>query len=136
ESGVLAFVHRRLAEYFYTRDLMARGLAPPVKSIAEDSKLREALVLYCCVAADALAAAIARQCWERIQVIVEDEAIVVETDRYQAQPHLRFLLDAFRHNPKLLGDAQQKLADYIERCLVLPSPLITLFDNYKASFGW
>jgi hypothetical protein len=127
ETGLMSFAHRRFAEYFATRDQIARGLTLSSESIALDSKWRDALVLYCQLANDRESIAVAEKCWENIAAGLTPNSISTSEERYQAQLHLRFLLEAFRHRPVLLATHRHVLSDYIRASLEQP-PKTDSFD--------
>lgn len=127
ETGLISFAHRRFAEYFATRDQIARGLTLSSESIALDSKWRDALVLYCQLANDQESIAVAEKCWEKIAAGLTPDPISTSEERYQAQLHLRFLLEAFRHRPVLLATHRHVLSDYIRSSLEQP-PKTDSFD--------
>ena len=104
-----SFVHRRFAEYFIVEKMIEdESIDVDYKSIPEDSKWRDALVLYCEVASFEKAQEIANFCWDTISSINDPKDIrVIHT--------VRFLRDAFKARKDCLVDFEEDLAEYLDK---------------------
>jgi hypothetical protein len=89
-----SFGHRRFNEYFVVQHLL-KGIRIEgyLEDIPTDSRWRDALILYCEVAEEEQAVAIAIFCWSNIQCLAED---TVPKDYLRVIHSLRFLSDAFK----------------------------------------
>ena len=90
EPHTFSFVHRRFLEYLVTTRMLAQPGPPPFQTILDDSRGRDATVLYAQLCDDASAAHLARRCWKEI------ETHLGKPDDRSGIHSLRFLIDAFR----------------------------------------
>jgi len=90
EPHTFSFVHRRFLEYLVTTRMLAQPGPPPFQAILDDSRGRDATVLYAQLCDDASAAHLARRCWKEI------ETHLGKPDDRSGIHSLRFLIDAFR----------------------------------------
>ncbi len=104
-----SFVHRRINEYFVAKRLLDSPDSIVLDVIPSDSRYRDALALYCEVAAASSAKTIADFCWRKV-----NESIgAADIEGHQRAVHcLRFLRDAFRARPECLSFLPE-LAAYI-----------------------
>jgi len=112
-----SFVHRRFFEYFLARHFIANPELVDVDEIMQDSRARDALVLYCEVAKEPEAIAVAGACWAQIRVamLTEGDQISLYGSEYLKAIHcLRFLSDAFRSRQACLGAFRDELATYAD----------------------
>lgn len=108
-----SFVHRRFNEYFVVQRLKEQPDRVPADSIPTDSRWRDALVLYCGVAEEARARAIAEFCWGEISRIA-DRTVDMSDPQYMRAVHcLRFLKEAFRARLGCVDAFRDELARYI-----------------------
>ncbi len=107
DASKFSFVHRRFAEYFIVEKMILdEDTHIDYKSIPEDSKWRDALVLYCEVASFEKVQEIANFCWQTIETINNPKDVrVIHT--------VRFLRDAFKSRKDCLIDFEEDLAKYI-----------------------
>lgn len=108
-----SFVHRRFAEFFAVRGMLKDQGPVEYHSIPEDSRWRDALVVYCSVAPEQTAREIANYCWTMVQSHIG--GLCHETIE-GAKPGihlLRFLKDAFRSRPECLSEFQVPLTDTV-----------------------
>jgi hypothetical protein len=112
-----SFVHRRFFEYFLARYFIANPELVDVGDIMRDSRARDALVLYCEVAKEPEAIAVAGACWTQIRVamLTEGDRVSLYGPDYLKAIHcLRFLSDAFRSRQACLGAFRDELAAYAD----------------------
>ena len=110
DESNFSFVHRRFAEYFIVEKMILNedNIDVDYKSIPEDSKWRDALVLYCEVASLKKAKEIANFCWKTIDTINNPNDLrVIHT--------VRFLRDAFKGRKECLTDFENELYEYIDK---------------------
>lgn len=111
----LSFVHRRFAEFFVVRAIMADAREVPLNAIPEDSRWRDCLVVYCGVAPKGKVQTIADFCWS---VIEQHSADLDGAEVHKAQRaihSLRFLRDAFLGRLDCLAGFQEELSKRILR---------------------
>ncbi len=106
DESRFSFVHRRFAEYFAVQKMLQEDYAVDFEAIPSDSRYRDALVLYCEVAEEEKAIAIADFCWSCIQD-------AENRTRLEVIHALRFLNDAFKGRKELLINFQDDLGNYI-----------------------
>ncbi len=117
EERNFSFVHRRFNEYFLISKLIDNPQKVSLESIPNDSKWRDALVLYCEVASDEELKKIAEFCWNEISE-AKVEKIEVNNKNYLRAIHcLRFLNDAFRTRLDCIKPFQKKLEKFIEKSI-------------------
>lgn len=119
-----SFAHRRFNEYFVVQRLKQQPDRVPADSIPTDSRWRDALVLYCEVAEEARATAIAEFCWSEV-VKMADKSLDMRDPQYLRSLHcLRFLKEAFRARAHCIGSFRDELAALIRRQLGRGSNLL------------
>lgn len=108
DDSLFSFSHRRFTEYFSVQKLIAEDADLDLQAIPTDSQWRDALVLYCEVAPEEKATAIAEFCWNTISSIdnPQDKRVIHS---------LRFLRDAFASRSNCTASFQNNLAQYINR---------------------
>jgi hypothetical protein len=94
-TQAVSFVHRRFNEYFLVARWLSGEHAPPFESIPDDSRYRDALVLYAEVANDVDAVKLAAFCWSEINSVSLGESVNAKNNM-RAVHALRFLTEAFR----------------------------------------
>ena len=110
DTEQFSFVHRRFAEYFIADGLDAESVLAKRDSIPTDSRWRDALVLYCEVAEEQDARAIANYCWTEIQYKLDSPD---HASRSSAMHALRFLTDAFQARRAMISDFADDLAELL-----------------------
>ncbi len=105
-----SFIHRRFNEYFVAQKLLECPELVPINSIPNDSRWRDALVLFCEVAPEEIATKIADFCiglslsWELPNRFTEHQAnSVTALERMHC---LRFLSDSFKGRKECLNQAK------------------------------
>ena len=107
-----SFVHRRFNEYFVVQHLLhSASIDKYWEDIPTDSRWRDALVLYCEVAEEDKATAIARFCWSNIQFLAIDNLPI---DYLRAIHSLRFLSDAFKSRLGYIRSFSEELGKIIK----------------------
>jgi hypothetical protein len=126
----LAFVHRRFAEFFVVRAMLAADEPLPIASIPKDSRWRDCLAVYCGVAPRERIQPIADFCWEVIKA--EHHTLIESQDPVSARRvvHcLRFLRDGFQSRQACLDGFRAPLGEVVETCLTSPAPLAAKFAS-------
>ena len=72
DDNRFSFVHRRFNEYFVVQRLIEQPHRVPQDAIPNDSRWRDALVLYCEVAEENKAKEIANFCWSEISKVIDN----------------------------------------------------------------
>ncbi|MBY7982991.1 NACHT domain-containing protein [Vibrio fluvialis] len=106
DEGRVSFVHRRFCEYFVVLDLLENHKEVPFDDIPKDSQWRDALVLYCEVAAPKYSQDIAKKCWN---IIKSDNG----KGSIEAIHCIRFLRDAFKSRPDSIEDIRNEIEEFI-----------------------
>jgi hypothetical protein len=106
-----SFVHRRFNEYFVSQVLLKRPENVIFDHIPNDSRWRDALVLFCELAPDEIARIMAKNCWEEIKHLKEDD--ITNQQRIRSMHSLRFLADAYRGRKESLELFSKELNDII-----------------------
>ncbi|WP_276504845.1 NACHT domain-containing protein [Terrimonas pollutisoli] len=97
-----SFVHRRFHEYFAVMYLKTMPELIPLNSIPEDSRWRDALVLFCEIGDDDSVRKIAEYCWSEI-IHLQGEGISRDVKQFLRSMHsLRFLAEAFKIRRSIL----------------------------------
>ena len=110
-----SFAHRRFNEYFVVQRLKQEPDRVPADSIPTDSRWRDALVLYCEVADESRATAIAEFCWSEV-VKMADTRLNMSDPQYLRSMHcLRFLKEAFRARTQCIVSFRDDLEKFIKR---------------------
>jgi hypothetical protein len=112
-----SFVHRRFAEYFYVQHLIRNPELVDIKSIPNDSQMRDALVLYCEVGEFSKVKEIADYCWSEILNSEDVKDIKVRNC-------LRFINDAFRGRMECIQHLRKDIADFLNHYLEEDSDII------------
>ncbi len=108
---LFSFVHRRFAEYLVAKTLDKKSLDElPIESIPQDTRWREALVLYCEVTDKETATKIAEYCWERVKLMYVYSNKMNTPEFLESIHSLRFLTTAFRSRLDCIQSFQKKLA--------------------------
>ncbi|MGM4916072.1 NACHT domain-containing protein [Tardiphaga sp. 813_E8_N1_3] len=142
-SGAFSFSHRRFNEYFLVRRLRSNRTEIPFDAIQNDSRWRDALVLYAEIADDEDAAAMVQHGWKHASQLKDLSLGLNRAAFVKARHALRFLVEGFRNRPYFLKDYQAELghiirdklaadSDYIEKKTVLES--LALMPTEPASF--
>ncbi|MDT4954001.1 MAG: hypothetical protein QOJ02_2139 [Acidobacteriota bacterium] len=108
-----SFVHRRFNEYFVVQKLMQNPRLVSLETIPKDSRLRDALVLYCEVTDDHQAKEIAEFCWLEISKATSLASDVGDQQYLRAVHCLRFLRDAFRTRIRCIDQFRDSLGGFI-----------------------
>jgi hypothetical protein len=107
------FVHRRFAEYFVVQWMRQDPSRAPEEAIPTDSRFRDALALYCEVAAEEDATRFAIHAAVQVERGGLTQA-ATSTDEYRAAVHsLRFVADAFRGRPECIAPIRERLSALI-----------------------
>ncbi|HYN77046.1 MAG TPA: NACHT domain-containing protein, partial [Lamprocystis sp. (in: g-proteobacteria)] len=119
----LSFVHRRFAEFYVVRAMLATDDPLPIDSIPEDSRWRDCLALYCGVAPSERVQPIADYCWAYIET---QDHVLDSGNAAQSRPliHcLRFLRDGFLSRPECLAAFRAPLSARILEWIAGDNPL-------------
>jgi hypothetical protein len=112
-----SFVHRRFHEYFLVRKLQEVPSLAELRAIPTDSRWRDALTLYCEVAGDEQARAIADFCWEKVQLLQASSEAMTDEDRFGAVHCLRFLRDAFANRTTAIAHFRHNLEAFLSEAI-------------------
>lgn len=115
-----SFVHRRFNEYFVTTKLLELHSEIPIDSIPEDSRWRDAMVLFCEVAPIETAKHIANYCWKEVETIEKNELDLSEDNLPQylrAMHSIRFLCDAYKGRKQCLSEFADNLYEFVKNRL-------------------
>jgi hypothetical protein len=124
------FVHRRFAEYFVVQWILQNPSRASVEAIPRDSRFRDALALYCQVAAPDDAERFAFHAGLQAELGRLWEP-AVETDEYRAGVNgLRFLSDAFHGRPECVEPHRSALGELL--LAILRSPASSLVSRKLA----
>jgi hypothetical protein len=116
-----SFVHRRFNEYFVVQALLKEHEPLHLEDIPNNGRYRDALVLYCEVASDESATAVASYCWRELGSKKDGIAMYQYTKSIQC---LRFLAEAFRARRACVGEFAEALGDLIRANLRLGGDLL------------
>lgn len=119
DENRFSFVHRRFTEYFAVQEIIADVKMIDMESIPTDSQWRDALVLYCEVAEESKATAIAEFCWNMIKTTDDPQDLRVIHC-------MRFLRDAFKGRLECIQSFRGDLAEYIYAHIDEDSNMISL----------
>ncbi|UCH94470.1 MAG: hypothetical protein JSV88_29950, partial [Candidatus Aminicenantes bacterium] len=119
DENRFSFVHRRFTEYFAVQEIIADDKLVSMESIPTDSQWRDALVLYCEVAEESKATAIAEFCWNVIKTTDDPQDMRVIHC-------MRFLRDAFKGRLACIQSFREDLAEYIYEYIDEESNMISL----------
>lgn len=112
-NRVFSFVHRRFNEYFLVHRFLADPDTAPLEAIPEDSRWRDAMVLYAEVADDDTAFRIAEYCWREVRSL-NTTSVFENRDQYFRSLHsLRFLIEAFRGRRSAIESFHAELGDQV-----------------------
>lgn len=103
-----SFVHRRFNEYFVVLKFIQEPANINFQSIPNDSRWRDALVLYCEVAGYNEAVKIANFCWQTISEIDKPNDL-------RSIHCVRFLNDAFKGRTECIEEFRDELAKFITK---------------------
>ena len=106
DNTTFSFVHRRFAEYFIVQKLVKTHNDINLIAIPEDSKWRDALVLYCEVVEEDKAIQVAEYCMTIINNIKDPLNLKVIHS-------LRFLRDAFKSRTNCLDSIRENLHSFV-----------------------
>lgn len=110
DDSLFSFSHRRFTEYFSVQKLIAEDADLDLQAIPTDSQWRDALVLYCEVAPEEKATAIAEFCWNTISSIDNPQDMRVIHS-------MRFLRDAFQGRSECTSSFQEELYTHIDKLI-------------------
>ncbi|MBL8644294.1 MAG: NACHT domain-containing protein [Rhodospirillaceae bacterium] len=123
-SSRFSFIHRRFNEYFLVMKLLNEDATNKLQSIPQDSRWRDALVLYVELCNQKQKSAVAEYCWHIIKIADDQknhiEANDLHTTKLDSFHALRFLRDAFITNAESLGTIRTQLATKL-RTLISPT---------------
>ncbi|MGI4022427.1 MAG: NACHT domain-containing protein [Janthinobacterium lividum] len=119
EEKRFSFVHRRFNEYFVIQKYLLDPTLIELESIPNDSRFRDALVLYCEIAPEDMAIAIADFCWKEVSQINVDNILQLKRSIHC----LRFLIEAYRLRINCLNSFKEELSTLI----------VELIKNYNSS---
>ena len=105
----VSFTHRRFAEYLAARNLLRKPEGLPLEDIPSDSLWRDTLVLYCEIAPEDQARAVAEYCWSQMTALRERVAAEDSAAWLRSLHCLRFLAEAFRTHPEAIGSFREQL---------------------------
>ncbi len=109
ESEKFSFVHRRFQEYFMIKRIVHDPSSISLSTIAQDSKYRDALVLFCEVADNQYANLIAGYCWSEIEQITGLSNKVNDLQYLRSIQCLRFLSEAFTNRKECISPFKSQL---------------------------
>ena len=118
EPHTFSFVHRRFLEYLVTTRMLAQPGPPPFQTILDDSRGRDATVLYAQLCDDASAAHLARRCWKEI------ETHLGKPDDRNGTHSLRFLIDAFRSRRAALAEFAPALSKLVSEQAIAEDDIV------------
>lgn len=113
DNDSFSFSHRRFNEYLVATKLLKDQSLVNLESIPNDSRWRDALVMYCEVADNNSARNIANYCWEEIKKIADIKPGKINSQYIKSIHCLRFIRDAFRTRKDCLSDFIQPLTKVI-----------------------
>ncbi|ENX3946309.1 NACHT domain-containing NTPase [Photobacterium damselae] len=113
DNDSFSFSHRRFNEYLVATKLLKDQSLVNLESIPNDSRWRDALVMYCEVADNNSARNIANYCWGEIQKIADIKPGKIDAQYIKSIHCLRFIKDAFRTRKDCLSDFIQPLTKVI-----------------------
>jgi hypothetical protein len=113
DENRFSFVHRRFNEYFVVQRLIERPHRVPQDAIPNDSRWRDALVLYCEVAEENKAKEIANFCWSEISQVIDNNVDMRDPQFLRMIHCLRFLKEAFRTRLNSIEDFRVDLTLFI-----------------------
>lgn len=105
----VSFTHRRFAEYLAARNLLRKPEGLHLEDIPSDSLWRDTLVLYCDIAPEDQARAVAEYCWSQMTALRERVAAEDSAAWLRSLHCLRFLAEAFRTHPEAIGSFREQL---------------------------
>lgn len=123
-SGAFSFSHRRFNEYFLVRRLRSKRTAIPFDAIQNDSRWRDALVLYAEIADKPDADALFAHGWRFASRLENISLGLNRVEFVQARHALRFVIEGFRNRPELVQAYQSNLFRIIEQKLASDSDYI------------
>ena len=101
-NGRFSFIHRKFHEYFIALHFKDHPEFLPIADIPRDAKHRDALVVYCSIAEEKIAEAIARYCWQQMQKVnyraAPPESIMDESYRRYILPEI---ISAYKQENKI-----------------------------------
>ena len=112
-NRTLSFVHRRFNEYFLVHRFVEQPELAPLDAIPQDSRWRDAMVLFAEVASDEVAETIAVACWQEVKGLTEATAFEQREQYLRGLHSLRFLVEAFRGRRVALKGFQEALGERI-----------------------
>ena len=113
DENRFSFVHRRFNEYFVVQRLIEQPHRVPQDAIPNDSRWRDALVLYCEVAEENKAKEIANFCWSEISQVIDNNVDMRDPQFLRMIHCLRFLKEAFRTRLNSIEDFRVGLTLFI-----------------------
>ena len=114
DDNRFSFVHRRFNEYFVVQRLIEQPHRVPQDAIPNDSRWRDALVLYCEVAEENKAKEIANFCWSEISKVIDNNVDMGDPQFLRMIHCLRFLKEAFRTRLNYIEDFLPRLTLFIK----------------------
>jgi len=114
DENRFSFVHRRFNEYFVVQRLIEQPHRVPQDAIPNDSRWRDALVLYCEVAEENKAKEIANFCWSEISKVINNNVDMRDPQFLRMIHCLRFLKEAFRTRLDYIEDFLPRLTLFIK----------------------
>jgi hypothetical protein len=114
DENRFSFVHRRFNEYFVVQRLIEQPHRVPQDAIPNDSRWRDALVLYCEVAEENKAKEIANFCWSEISQVIDNNVDMRDPQFLRMIHCLRFLKEAFRTRTNYIEDFLPELTLFIK----------------------
>ncbi|WP_232615605.1 NACHT domain-containing protein [Photobacterium carnosum] len=113
DNDSFSFSHRRFNEYLVATKLLEDKKLVNLESIPNDSRWRDALVMYCEIADTDSARNIAFYCWSEIKKLSNIKYGITNNQYIKSIHCLRFIRDAFRTRKDCLSDFIQPLTDII-----------------------
>jgi hypothetical protein len=109
----VSFTHRRFAEYLAARNLLRKPDVLPLEDIPTDSLWRDTLVLYCEIAPECQARAVAEYCWSQMQALRKSMVSEDSAAWLRGLHCLRFLAEAFRTHRGAIASFRDELYAHV-----------------------
>lgn len=117
EKESVSFVHRRFQEFFLVEGIIDNKKVieyEDYKDIVNNSKLRDALVLYCEITTDEKAKEIAGYCWNVIRNNVKQISNILHKESMELIHTLYFMIAAFRNRKEAIKDFEEEFFSFVE----------------------
>jgi hypothetical protein len=134
-TNQLSFAHRRFQEYFLVQRFSEKPSQVPIKSIVEDSRWRDSMVLYAEFAPTGEAEKIAEYCWTEMQIIACGNPQADPIAYLRGINAFRFLVEAFRSRPEIVHAFRDTFSDQVRNLLSTFSDQVDQVRNLLSRLG-